>query len=215
MKREKRSCRRLIVLIILLTLAALILLEQNLSQTFLDLSYASAYSMAVETITRAVKQVVENGIDYGELMETKMDGDGRVTMLQANTIRMNELASETALLAEAELNSYGNQFVAVPLGAATGIGFLSGFGPTISVKILPVGAAHTSFQSEFSSAGINQTRHKIFLTLRTTVSLIVPMGTQMVDVSSSIPVAESIIVGQVPESFVDVSDQEDMLNLIP
>lgn len=215
MKREKRSCRRLIVLIILLTLAALILLEQNLSQTFLDLSYASAYSMAVETITRAVKQVVENGIDYGELMETKMDGDGRVTMLQANTIRMNELASETALLAEAELNSYGNQFVAVPLGAATGIGFLSGFGPTISVKILPVGAVHTSFQSEFSSAGINQTRHKIFLTLRTTVSLIVPMGTQMVDVSSSIPVAESIIVGQVPESFVDVSDQEDMLNLIP
>lgn len=215
MKREKRSCRRLIVLIILLTLAALILLEQNLSQTFLDLSYASAYFMAVETITRAVKQVVENGIDYGELMETKMDGDGRVTMLQANTIRMNELASETALLAEAELNSYGNQFVAVPLGAATGIGFLSGFGPTISVKILPVGAVHTSFQSEFSSAGINQTRHKIFLTLRTTVSLIVPMGTQMVDVSSSIPVAESIIVGQVPESFVDVSDQEDMLNLIP
>lgn len=215
MKREKRSCRRLVVLIILLALAALILLEQNLSQTFLDLSYASAYSMAVETITRAVKKVVENGIDYGELMETKMDGDGRVTMLQANTIRMNELASETALLAEAELNSYGNQFVAVPLGAATGIGFLSGFGPTISVKILPVGAVHTSFQSEFSSAGINQTRHKIFLTLRTTVSLIVPMGTQMVDVSSSIPVAESIIVGQVPESFVDVSDQEDMLNLIP
>lgn len=215
MKREKRNCRRLIILVILLVIAALILLEQNLSQTFLDLSYASAYSMAVETITRAVKQVVENGVGYGELMETKLDGEGKVTMLQANTIRMNELASETALLAEAELNSYGNQFVAVPIGAATGIGFLSGFGPTISVKILPVGAVHTSFQSEFSSAGINQTRHRIFLTLRTTVCLIVPMGTQMVDVNSSIPIAESIIVGQVPDSFVDVSDQEDMLNLIP
>lgn len=215
MKKERHTRRRIIILVILLFAVALIVLEQNLSQTFLDLSYASAYSMAVETITRAVKQVVESGINYGELIETRLDGEGRVTLLQANTMRMNELASQTALLAETELNSYSNQFVEVPMGAATGIGFLSGFGPTISVKTLPVGAVHTSFQSEFASAGINQTRHKIFLTLRTTVCLIVPMGTQMVDITSSIPVAESIIVGQVPDSFVDVSDQEDMLNLIP
>lgn len=215
MKKEKCTRRRTIILVILLFTVALIVLEQNLSQTFLDLSYASAYSMAVETITRAVKQVVESGINYEELVETRLDGEGRVTLLQANTMRMNELASQTALLAEQELNSYSNQFVEVPMGAATGIGFLSGFGPTFSVKILPVGAVHTSFQSEFASAGINQTRHKIFLTLRTTVCLIVPMGTQMVDITSSIPVAESIIVGQVPDSFVDVSDQEDMLNLIP
>lgn len=215
MKKEKHTRRRIIILVILLFAVALIVLEQNLSQTFLDLSYASAYSMAVETITRAVKQVVESGISYEELIETRLDGEGRVTLLQANTMRMNELASQTALLAETELNSYSNQFVEVPMGAATGIGFLSGFGPTFSVKILPVGAVHTSFQSEFASAGINQTRHKIFLTLRTTVCLIVPMGTQMVDITSSIPVAENIIVGQVPDSFVDVSDQEDMLNLIP
>lgn len=215
MKKEKHTRRRFIILVILLFAVALIVLEQNLSQTFLDLSYASAYSMAVETITRAVKQVVESGISYEELIETRLDGEGRVTLLQANTMRMNELASQTALLAETELNSYSNQFVEVPMGAATGIGFLSGFGPTFSVKILPVGAVHTSFQSEFASAGINQTRHKIFLTLRTTVCLIVPMGTQMVDITSSIPVAENIIVGQVPDSFVDVSDQEDMLNLIP
>lgn len=215
MKKEKHTRRRIIILVILLFAVALIVLEQNLSQTFLDLSYASAYSMAVETVTRAVKQVVESGINYEALIETRLDGEGRVTMLQANTMRMNELASQTALLAETELNSYSNQFVEVPMGAATGIGFLSGFGPTISVKILPVGAVHTSFQSEFASAGINQTRHKIFLTLRTTVCLIVPMGTQMVDITSSIPVAESIIVGQVPDSFVDVSDQGDMLNLIP
>lgn len=215
MQTEKCTRRRIILLITLLLVAAVIMLVQNLSQTFLDLSYASAYSMAVETVTQAVKQAAESGVGYEELIVTKLDGEGRVTMLQANTMRMNELASQTALLAETELNSYGNQFVEIPLGAATGVGFLSGFGSKISVKILPVGAVHTSFQSEFSSAGINQTRHRIFLTLRTTVCLIVPMGTQMVDVSSSIPVAESIIVGQVPDSFVDVSDQEDMLNLIP
>ena len=206
---------RLILLSLLLAAAGLIVMEQNLSQTMLDMAYANAYSMAVETVNHAVSQLIDGGITYGELMDTRLDSQGQVTMLQANTMRMNELAAKTALLAELELNSYDNQFVEVPLGAALGIRFLSGFGPRVSVQILPVGAVHTSFQSEFESAGINQTRHKILLTLRTTVCLVVPMGSQMVDVNSSIPVAESIIVGQVPDSFVDVNNEEDMLNLIP
>ena len=58
-------------------------------------------------------------------------------------------------------------------------------------------------------------RHKIFLNLRATVSLIVPTGSQLVEVTSTVPIAESIIVGEVPESFVDVNNEEDMLNLIP
>ena len=93
--------------------------------------------------------------------------------------------------------------------------FLSGFGPRLEVQILPVGAVHTSFDTEFETAGINQTRHKIFLNLRATVSLIVPTGSQLVEVTSTVPIAESIIVGEVPESFVDVNNEEDMLNLIP
>ena len=132
-----------------------------------------------------------------------------------NTMRMNELASQTALLAERELGSAENQVVEIPLGAALGVSFLSGFGPRLEVQILPVGAVHTSFDTEFETAGINQTRHKIFLNLRATVSLIVPTGSQLVEVTSTVPIAESIIVGEVPESFVDVNNEEDMLNLIP
>ncbi len=213
--RKKRGCARIAVLLLLLTAAALIAMEQNLSQTLLDMAFARAYSMAVETINRAVKQVVAQGVTYEELMETELDAQGRVAMLRANTMRMNELAAATALLAEEELNSIENQYVEIPLGAALGIQFLSGFGPRISVQILPVGAVQTGFETEFESAGINQTRHKIFLALRTTVSLIIPTGSRVVDVTSSVPIAESIIVGEVPESFVDVSNQHDMLNLIP
>ena len=74
---------------------------------------------------------------------------------------------------------------------------------------------NTNFETEFETAGINQTRHKIFLTLRATISLIVPTGSQLVDVTSKVPIVESIIVGEVPQSFVDVNDKDDMLNLIP
>ncbi len=213
--RKKSGGMRWLILLILLLTAAVIAMEQNLSQTMLDMAFARAYSMAVETINRAVKQAMGQGVTYEELIDAQMDAQGRVSMLRANTMRMNELASQTALLAERELGSAENQVVEIPLGAALGVSFLSGFGPRLEVQILPVGAVHTSFDTEFETAGINQTRHKIFLNLRATVSLIVPTGSQLVEVTSTVPIAESIIVGEVPESFVDVNNEEDMLNLIP
>lgn len=215
MAKIKRGFWRCLILLILLLAACAIIMEQNLSQTLLDMAFAQAYSMAVETLNRAVKDITQDGVGYEELIDTRVDEQGHVTMLRANTMRMNELAAHTALLAEEELNSFENQFVEIPLGAALGIRFLSGFGPRVAVQILPVGAVHTSFDTELETAGINQTRHKIFLKLRATVSLIIPTGSQLVEVESTMPIAESIIVGQVPDSFVDVSDQEDMLNLIP
>lgn len=213
--RKKSGGMRWLILLVLLLTAAVIAMEQNLSQTMLDMAFARAYSMAVETINRAVKQAMGQGVAYKELIDAQMDAQGRVSMLRANTMRMNELASQTALLAERELGSAENQVVEIPLGAALGVSFLSGFGPRLEVQILPVGAVHTSFDTEFETAGINQTRHKIFLNLRATVSLIVPTGSQLVEVTSTVPIAESIIVGEVPESFVDVNNEEDMLNLIP
>ncbi len=212
---RKRGWLRWLLIAGLLLAAGLIAMEQNLSQTMLDMAFARAYSMAVETINRAVKEVTAQGITYEELIDAQTDAQGRISMLRANTMRMNELAARTALLAEEELNSAENQFVEIPLGAALGVRFLSGFGPRLEVQILPVGAVHTSFDTEFETAGINQTRHKIFLNLRATVSLIVPTGSQLVEVTSTVPIAESIIVGEVPDSFVDVNNEEDMLNLIP
>lgn len=215
MVRKKRGCWRSLLLVGLLVVALVIAAEQNLSQTMLDMAFARAYSIAVETVNRAVKQVVAGGVGYEDLIVTQMDAQGRVSMLRANTMRMNEIATKTALLAEKELNSIENQYINIPMGAALGIRFLAGYGPRIPVQILPIGAVQTNFDTEFVSAGINQTRHKIFLSLRTTVSLIIPTGSQLVEVNSTVPIAESIIVGEVPDSFVDVSDMEDMLNLVP
>ncbi|MBO5502342.1 MAG: sporulation protein YunB [Clostridia bacterium] len=212
---KKRTRLRWLVLVALAVVIVFLLIEQNLSQTLLDMAYATAHSIALETVNKAAQQVVGDEIAYGELMDVQTDSMGRVTMLRANTMHMNQIATQTAILAQEQLNSIENQMVDVPLGAALGIRFLGGFGPRVSVQIVPVGAVSTHFVTEFETAGINQTRHKIFLVLETSVSLIVPADSRKVQVTSTVPIAESIIVGQVPDSFVDVSDEEDMLNLIP
>lgn len=213
--KRRRSFGRALLLGLLLLVAAALILEKNLSQTMLDLAYADAYSRAVETVNQAVSDVTKSGVAYDQLMTTRMDGQGRVSMMQANTAAMNELATKTALLAQQRLNEADNQYVYIPLGSALGLRSLAGTGPRVPVRIVPVGSVGTQFTTEFQSAGINQTRHRIVLNIKATVRLVIPTGSQRVDVVSTVPIAESIIVGQVPSSFVDVANQDDMLNLIP
>ena len=118
-------------------------------------------------------------------------------------------------MAEAELGLSENQQIEIPIGAAQGIRFLAGAGPRIPIQIVPVGAVNTQFTTEFEAAGINQTRHKISMILSTTVRLVIPSGSKRVDVISTVPIAETIIVGAVPDSFVDVNNRDDLLNLLP
>ena len=213
--RLSRKFLRWTVIVVLLLTAAFLILENNITQVILDRAYADAYSLAVKVINSAVADVLRTGITYEDLITVHINDQGQVTMLQANTIRMNELATSVALQAQEKLQDVKNQFIHIPLGAALGINFLAGSGPSINVKILPVGAVSTQFITEFETAGINQTRHKILLSAKTTVRMVIPTGSKQVEMVSSIPIAESIIVGAVPDTFVDVNDKSDILNLIP
>ena len=203
------------VILILILIALFFMLENNISQVILDMAYADAYALAVEVLNQGVANVMKTGVSYDDLMQVRMDGNGRITMLQANTICMNQLAAQTALAAQEALSQQENQYIYLPLGAALGVNFLAGSGPELAVKIVPVGSVSTQFATEFESAGINQTRHKIYLALKATVQVVIPTGTRRVDVATQVSIAESIIVGDVPDSFVDVNNQEDMLNLLP
>ena len=168
--------------------------------------------MATEYLNEAVRDIMGGQATYEDMITVRTDAQGRVTMLQANAVRMNELAAYTALQAQARLESAEAQSVSIPLGAALGIPFLSGLGPRIQVRIVPVSAVSAAFSTEFESAGINQTRHKIYLSLHTTVRLVIPSGARQVSLGGQMLIAESIIVGEVPQSYVQVPEMGDALN---
>ena len=88
-------------------------------------------------------------------------------------------------------------------------------GPKIRIRIISFPAVSTDFDSELVSSGINQTRHKIYLTLRARIRIAIPLNTADIDVESRVPVTETIIVGDVPQTYVNVDDTDKMLNLVP
>ncbi|MBE5783465.1 MAG: sporulation protein YunB [Clostridiales bacterium] len=217
MKEKKKLNRgrkiiRMAVIILLVAAALFLSLEKNLEAVILDLAHARAEAIAVEYINEAVRGVIKDGVTYGDMMTVQTDTQGRVTLIQANAARMNELATATALRAQEQLESAEAQSVDIPLGAALGIPFFSAMGPKVQVRILPVSAVTAAFSTEFESAGINQSRHKIFLSLETTVRLVIPTGARQAQINSQVLIAESIIVGEVPQSYVNVPEMDDSLN---
>lgn len=209
---KPRRVLRLTVIVLILLSAAYLLLERNLTSVILDTAYTRAHAIAVETMNEAVQKTLTPGVPYEQLITVRTDNEGRVTMLQANTVRMNELAVSVALSAQNELAMRDESVIFVPLGAAFKAPFLSALGPRIPVRLSPVGAVSATFATEFESAGINQTRHKIWLELHATVRLILPTGARPVAVDTQILIAESIIIGEVPSSYIHVPGTDDTLN---
>ena len=211
-KTRRGHALRWAILGLLVVAALAALLEKNLENTILEMAHARAQAMAVEYINEAVRDMMDGSLTYADMMNVRTDAAGRVTMLEANAVRMNELATVTALQAQSRLESADAQSVSIPLGSALGIPFLSALGPRIQVRIVPVSAVSAAFSTEFESAGINQTRHKIYLTLHAIVRLVIPSGAKQVSLNGQVLIAESIIVGEVPQSYVNVPEMSDALN---
>jgi sporulation protein YunB len=163
----------------------------------------------------AVLEIINGNTRYSDLVDISYGQDGSIAMIQANTVKINELGNQAALLAQEKLASVGAQALDIPLGTLIGGQLLSGKGPIIHVKMLPVGSVSSEYKTEFESAGINQTRQKIFVVLNANVRIVTPTGSNTVEVSSEMPVSETIVVGNVPNTFVDTEGGNGILPLVP
>ncbi len=211
--RRRRRMRKLLffsLMICLLVLAA----ERNFRPLVLSLAEARSAALASQVLLGAMSEAMESGVEYDELMNVRMDNSGQVALLSANTVRMNLLADTAGSAAMRRLDSMSSERVSVPLGAALGLSILAGSGPDIPVSIVPVGSVRTEFATEFEASGINQTRHKVYLKISANIRIVIPTGAKNTEVTANMLVAESIIVGGVPEGFVGYNLSQDELDLV-
>ena len=216
-RRKFRFKKALVItaLLIGLAVAAITRLERNLTEIVLTLAQAQARALAVNALNETADEIVLSGVTYDQLMSVTMDSDRQVRLIQANTPELNLLAARASLTAQQKITGLEQEALYVPLGSALGMTLLAGTGPLIEVRILPVGAVTANFTTAFETAGINQTRHRISLTLTAQVELVIPTGAMAVQAVTQVAVAESIIVGQVPNSYFSVDGSDQMLNLAP
>lgn len=125
-------------------------------------------------------------------------------MLKINTVKINLLASDIAYNIQQELYKGKNTNISIPIGSITGSRYLVGFGPKIRIKIIPTGSVTTDFKSEFKSAGINQTIHRIYLDVACKVTIVTPYDSVEAEIVNQVLMTESVIVGQIPNTYYNL-----------
>lgn len=211
---KKRRWMRRTILFALALCTAFVLMERNFKPLVFSLAEARSASMASQVLYGALAEAMEEGVTYDDLMNVHMDDRGQVALLSANTMAMNRLADRAGQAALRRLGDMSSERVSVPLGAALGLTLLAGSGPEVPVSIVPIGSVATEFATEFEACGINQTRHKVYLQLTASIRIVIPTGAKTTNVSANMLVAESIIVGSVPEGFVGYDLNEAEMNLV-
>ncbi len=132
---------------------------------------------------------------------------------------MNKISSKIGGLIQEKYSSLEDMYIKIPIGNFTGNELLAGRGPKIVVKIVPVGTVSTDYKTEFISTGINQTRHRVYLEIKSKMTIIAPFTNKTVEVVDNVNVAETVLIGNVPETFYNlegISDftSEDTMNMM-
>jgi sporulation protein YunB len=167
-------------------------------------------------INSAIFEVMSMGVRYNDLITVTKDGAGKIQLIQANAVLINRLAQDTARTSELQLSKIGEQGINIPIGTLSGLTIFTGQGPSITVKVVPAGSVVCEFMSEFENAGINQTRHKIYLEVVTAVLVVLPANNLTIYTNTQVLVAESIIVGEVPNTYLSMeSIGGSRYNLVP
>jgi len=170
---------------------------------------------SVVAVENAARNTFTSNFSHADFVTITHDNDGNILLLQANTMFINALVRNSIYMAHQNLSQVEDSGVAIPLGAFFGTTLLAAYGPPITLRVLSVGIAQSFLHSDFISAGINQTLHRITLTLSAEVTLIMPGLQSTVRADIPVPIIESTIIGTVPDVFLGTDIFNRSLNLAP
>ena len=172
-------------------------------------------AIGTNAVNLAATTVLQENITYEDLFTVIKNENGDVEMIQANSPRINAIARQIANLAQANLDDLGVQNLDIAFGTFTGLALLIGFGPDVSIKIVPIGTANCDFVSSFVSAGINQTVHRIYIDVYADINVITPIADPTISVKAEVLVCENLIVGKIPDTYLTMGNSLDIFDLSP
>lgn len=162
---------------------------------------ARARERGVEAINRVMLESIGQRVRHEDLVIYEKDQEGRIAAYRINTRQVSQVAAAAAAAVQEEFHRLSETSFGIPLGALTGIGVLSGSGPKLQVQMVPVGSVTVNVEQDFQGAGINQTRHRLWLSATANVQIILPVMSREVSVTTNVPISETVIVGPVPTGY--------------
>lgn len=203
-----RKIRRLLHLLLVILVAVclgFLMLRSRYRDVIRDLAETQVKNTTSDLTNDAIaKQIAEGIIQYDRIVYFEKDLDGRITALKTNMSEVNRLKTDILNLINDEILALDTSDIGIPLGSLFLPELFSGKGPAIPVRILSIRNSDATFVSKFSQAGINQTLHQLTMVVSVDVAVLVLGQTSSFTVNSEVVVAETVIVGDVPSTFLQI-----------
>ena len=203
MGRWLRKCMTTLALLGILAVVLFLFLRNRYRDVIEELAHTQVMNTTSDLTNDAIaKQIADGVIQYDRIVYFEKDLDGRITALKTNMSEVNRLKTDILNIINDEILALDTSDLGIPLGSLFLPEFLSGKGPAIPVRILTIRNSDATFASHFSQAGINQTLHKLTMEVSVDVAVLVLGRTESFTVTSEVVVAETVIVGAVPETYL-------------
>lgn len=201
-----RIIRRILLLTVFLVLSGIVLFflfRSKYLSVITALAQTQVKNATSDLINDAIDRQISDGtIQYDRMVYFEKDLEGKITALKTNMSEVNRLKTNLLNLINDEILAMDSDHLGIPLGSLFVPEFFSGKGPVIPVHILTIRNSEAEFFSEFSQAGINQTLQKLNMQVSVDVAVLVLGKVDSFTISSHVVIAETVIVGQVPDMFL-------------
>ena len=211
--RKKIGC--IVFCVLFFAVLLFIYFQRNVTRVLIEVSEATMRASTTVAVNDAVFYTLSDEIRYEDLVTIARDETGQIVAVSANALKINKIARDTASISQSNLKNLSLNGIPVPLGALTGIEAFAGLGPNIYFRIIPVSSVSCEFSSTFESVGINQTKHSIYLNVIADISIVMPAKTENFAVVTDVLVGESIIIGKIPDTYLQSDIFGGKANLNP
>lgn len=215
--KKKRSVRKRLLIAMLIIAAAvvavIVFITGNVNPMIVAISNEKIKAIAADAVGSAVIDIMSGHSDT-EFVSVDRDGNGKIRSVEIDSSAISTLAQDITLAAQKNINMIGQDGIKIPVGSLSGVTLFTGLGPDINIKIYLVGSTQTKITSVFSSSGINQTLHSVYLTLTGSVSVAVPGLPSTIKTTTQVLMSEMIIIGEVPPTYLNAATIGDMLDLV-
>ena len=203
-KQKKLSIRIKIIIIVTFVSIIAVLLDRQMRPLIKSVVFSQAQTVSTNVINQVVADELSRlDIDYSDIVDIQKDDDGKILAVSTDMKKVNSLKSLMTLSIQEKISTMDMQKTKIPLGTFTGTEIFNGRGPKIPIDVTMSGSVIMDFKSEFVSAGINQTKHRLYLDVSSEVLAFIPGYPVNTVVKTSILIAETIIVGEVPAVFAE------------
>ncbi|MBR4864667.1 MAG: sporulation protein YunB [Oscillospiraceae bacterium] len=203
MFRRIISFLRLLIILLALAIVAFFFFRYQYRHTIGGLAQTQVKNATSDLINDAIDKQIETGnVQYDRIVYFEKDLDGRITALKTNMSEVNRLKTDILNIINDDILALDSSDLGIPMGSFVLPEFLAGKGPVIPVHILSIRNSEASFTSDFKEAGINQVMHQIHMDVSVDVAVLVLGKTDYFTISSQVVIAETVIVGSVPDTLL-------------